>query len=82
MSELTQAPNHLQEWILFYLRERERLGLATKGADLFWPSDVEPLLEMGFVSVEQSHEMPSRQRVISGSTLVSLTEKRRNYFQR
>jgi len=47
-SEPPTPPIRLQGWILFYLLEREKSGHATKGNDLFWPSDVEPLVEVGF----------------------------------
>ena len=82
MAKFPQPPTRLQEWILFYLREREKSGLATKGRDLLFPSDVEPLLEMGFVSIRQSHDIPSGQQVISPSTVVSLTETGKHYFER
>jgi hypothetical protein len=72
----------LQEWVLFYLIERERNGLETKGRDLFWPSDVEPLVEMGLVSLEQSHAIPSLQKSVSASTIVRLTDAGRHYFER
>ena len=82
MSQSPRAPSRLEEWILFYLLQRERLGLTTKGGDLFWSSDVEPLVQMGFVGISQSHDILSRQEIISGSTVVSLTDKGRNYFER
>ena len=75
-------PTRLQEWILFYLLERERSGLVIKGKDLFWPSDVEPLVGMGLVTLSQSHVIPSLQSTISASTVVSLTEAGRHYFER
>jgi hypothetical protein len=81
-SEPPTPPTHLQEWILFYLLEREKSGRATKGNDLFWPSDVEPLVEMGLVALSQSHDVPSLQTKISGSTVVSLTDTGRHYFER
>jgi hypothetical protein len=82
MSELDRAPTRLEEWILFYLLQRERLGLTTKGRDLLWSSDLQSLLQMGYVTIVQSHEIPSRQEVIAASTVVILTDKGRNYFER
>jgi hypothetical protein len=75
-------PTRLQEWILFFLIDREKSGRVTKGRDLFWPSDVEPLVSMGLVAISQSHEIPSLQITISASTVVSLTEAGRHYFER
>ena len=75
-------PTRLQEWILFFLVDRERSGRVTTGRDLFWPSDVEPLVGMGLVTISQSHEIPSLQTTISVSTVVSLTEAGRHYFER
>jgi hypothetical protein len=75
-------PTHLEEWILFYLIERESMGLVTKGKDLLWTSDVEPLIKRGFVIITQSHDVPSLQKSITASTIVSLTEIGRHYFER
>jgi hypothetical protein len=61
MSKLDRAPTRLEEWILFYLLQRERLGLTTKGRDLLWSSDLQSLLQMRYVTIVQSYEIPSRQ---------------------
>jgi hypothetical protein len=82
MSGPNRAPTRLEEWILFYLLQREKLGLTTKGRDLLWSSDLQPLLQMGFVTILQSQDIPSRHEIISASTEVSLTERGRNYFER
>jgi hypothetical protein len=74
--------NRLQEWILFLLIQREKNGQTTKGMDLFWPSDVEPLLDLGMIRLEQTHAIPSLQKKIMVTTIVHLTEKGRNYFER
>jgi hypothetical protein len=74
--------NRLQEWILFYLIDREKRGITTKGRDLFFPSDVEPLLDLGMIEIEQSHEVDSLLKTIMVTTTVRLTEKGRNYFER
>ena len=77
-----KGPDRLQEWVLWYLLERERAGMVTKGRDLFWPSDVEPLVEMGLVSLAQSHNVASLLQKVSATTIVSLTETGRHYFER
>ena len=77
-----KGPDRLHEWVLWYLLEREKAGLVTKGRDLFWPSDVEPLVEMGLVRLTQSHNIPSQQKTVSASTVVSLTETGKHYFER
>jgi hypothetical protein len=74
--------NHLEEWILFFLIQREKLGLETKGHDLFWQRDVIPLAEAGMVELEQSNAIPSLQKEISASTVIRVTDKGRNYFER
>jgi hypothetical protein len=61
MSKLDRAPTRLEEWILFYLLQRERLGLTTKGRDLLWSSDLQSLLQTRYVTIVQSYEIPSRQ---------------------
>jgi hypothetical protein len=75
-------PTRLQEWILFYLLDRENSGRVTKGNDLFWPSDVEPLVDLGLVTLSQSHAVSSLQKTVSASTVISLTESGRHYFER
>ena len=86
----TQTPSpppapltRLQEWILLFLVDREKSGRITKGND-FWllASDVEPLVERGFVTLSQSHVIPSLLNKIMATTVVSLTEKGRYYFER
>jgi hypothetical protein len=77
-----EPPSRLERWILFYLLEREKMGLLTKGNDLLSVSDVEPLVKQGFVSITQSHDVPSLQNSIIASTVVSLTEQGRHYFER
>lgn len=73
----------VEEWVLLFLVDREKCGRVTKGDD-FWllASDVEPLVERGFVALTQQHAIPSMQNTISSSTLVTLTEKGRHYFDR
>ena len=77
-----KGPDRLQEWILWYLLEREKAGLVTTGRDLFWPSDVEPLVELDLVSLTQSHNVASLQRIVSATTVVTLTEAGKHYFER
>jgi phage antirepressor YoqD-like protein len=74
--------NRLQEWILFFLLDREKNGLVTKGRDLFWPTDVQPLVEMGMIEIEQTNVIPSLQKSITASTIVRVTEKGRQYFEK
>ena len=75
--------SRVEEWILLFLVDREKSGRLTTGND-FWllASDVEPLVERGFVHLAQSHAIPSLQNKISASTVVELTEKGRHYFAR
>ena len=82
-SEPPAPLTRLQEWILLFLVDREKSGRITKGND-FWllASDVEPLVERGFVILDQSHAIPSLQNQISASTVVTLTDKGRYYFER
>ena len=77
-----QGPSRLQEWVLWHLLERDRTGQVTKGNDIFWPSDVEPLVEMGLVTLTQTHCIPSLQKTVSGSTVIGLTEAGKHYFER
>jgi hypothetical protein len=77
-----QGPGRVQEWILWYLIERESAGKTTKGNDVFWPQDIEPLVGLGLVSITQTHCVPSLQKTISASTVISLTETGRRYFER
>jgi hypothetical protein len=70
------------EWALFFLIDRERNGLTTKGRDLFWASDVEQLADFELVELEQSNVIPSLQKKIMGTTVIRLTEKGRHYFDR
>ena len=88
MTSMTPSPppqplSRVEEWILLFLVDREKSGRTTKGND-FWllASDVEPLVERGFVSLTQSHVIPSLQNKIMATTVVSLTEKGRHYFER
>jgi hypothetical protein len=74
--------NRLQKWILFYLIDREKRGLTTKGRDLFFRSDAEPLLDLGMIGIEQSHQVESLLKKIMVTTTIRLTEKGRNYFER
>jgi hypothetical protein len=74
------SPTHLEEWILFFLADREKQGLVTKGKDVFWTSDVEPLQELGLIALEQSHAIPSLQNKVMADTTICLTEKGRHYF--
>jgi hypothetical protein len=75
--------SRVEEWILLFLVDREKSGRITKGND-FWllASDVEPLVEREFVALSQSHVIPSLQKKIMPTTVVSLTEKGRHYFER
>jgi hypothetical protein len=77
---LPSQPTRLQEWILFFLLDREKQGLATKGKDVFWTSDVESLQECGFITLEQSNVIPSLQDKIMAATIIRLTEQGRHYF--
>ena len=77
-----KGPDLLQEWVLWYLLQRDKAGLVTTGRDLFWPSDVEPLVEMGLVSLTQSHNVASLQRTVSVTTVVRPTEAGKHYFER
>lgn len=77
-----KGPDRLQEWVLWYLLGRAKAGLVTTGRDLFWPSDVEPLVEMGLVSLTQSHSVASLQRTVSVTTVITLTEAGKHYFER
>ena len=56
--------NRVQEWVLFFLIDRERNGLVTMGRNVLSDLDVEPLVESGFVTLEQTHAV---------STLLALT---------
>ena len=82
-SEPPKPLSRVEEWILLFLVDREKSGRITKGND-FWllASDVEPLVERGFVLLTQSHAIPSLQNKISATTVVSLTEKGSHYFER
>jgi hypothetical protein len=82
--EITDKPSRVQEWILFFLLQREKLGLETIGADLLFPNDHEfqELLDRGLVEIEQLHGVPSLQRHISASTIVRITRKGSEYFVR
>jgi hypothetical protein len=71
----------LQEWILFFLIDREKNGLVTTGRYVFWPSDMMPLEELGFITLEQSHVVPSLQNIIMATTVIHRTEKGRHYFE-
>jgi hypothetical protein len=72
----------VQEWILLFLLDREKSGRITKGNDVWLlASDVEPLVERGFVTLDQSHAIPSLQNQISATTVLNLTEKGRYYFE-
>jgi len=77
-----RGPDRLQEWVLWYLLNREKAGQVTTGRDLFWPSDVEPLVELGLVSLTQSHDVASLQRTVSATTIVRLTVSGKHYFER
>jgi hypothetical protein len=72
--------NRIQEWVLFFLIDRDKNGLVTKGKDVFWPSDVMPLEETGFITIEQSNVIPSLQKSIMATTVIRLTEKGKHYF--
>jgi hypothetical protein len=77
------GPTRTQEWILLFLVDREKSGRTTRGAD-FWllAEDVEPLVEMGLISLTQTHDIPSLQGKISATTVVTLTETGRHYFEK
>jgi hypothetical protein len=77
-----KGPDRLHEWVLWHLLEREKAGLVTRGRDLFWPSDVEPLVAMALVSLTQSHNVASLQQTVSATTIITLTEAGRHYFER
>jgi hypothetical protein len=74
--------SRVQEWVLFYLIEREKNGQITQGKDLLWPEDVEPLVDLGLVKLEQSNVIPSLQKKVMGTTIVQLTSNGRTYFER
>jgi hypothetical protein len=82
--EITGTPSRVQEWILFFLIQREKLSLETRGSDLLFPNDDEfqELIDRGLVEIEQLHCVPSLQRRISASTVVRLTHKGSKYFVR
>jgi hypothetical protein len=77
-----KGPDRLQEWVLWYLLQRDEAGLVTTGRDLLWPSDVESLVEMGLVSLAQSHNVAPLQRTVSATTVVRLTEAGKHYFDK
>ena len=74
--------SRVQEWVVFYLIEREKNGHITKGKDLFWAEDVEPLVDLGLVKLEQSNVIPSLQKKVMGTTVIQLTDDGRTYFER
>jgi hypothetical protein len=82
-SEPPKPLSRVEEWILLFLVDREKSERITRGND-FWllASDVEPLVERGFVLLTQPHAIPSLQNKISATTVVGLTEKGRHYFER
>ena len=75
-------PSRLQEWILFWLIQREANGQKTTGKDVFWASDVESLLAFEMITLEQTHVVPSLQDKIMQTTEIHLTDKGRHYFER
>jgi len=81
--ELMKPISRTEEWILLFLLDREKSGQVTTGND-FWlfADDVEPLAEKGYVSLHQSHAIPSLQNKISPSTIVTLTDIGRWCFER
>ena len=74
--------NRVQEWVLFFLIDRERNGLVTMGRNVLSDLDVEPLVESGFVTLEQTHAVSTLQKNIMATTVIHLTENGRHYFER
>jgi hypothetical protein len=77
-----KSVKRIQEWILFYLVEREKNEQITTGKDLFFAEDVEPLIELGLIRLEQSHAIPSLQNSVMATTIIHLTDSGKYYFER
>jgi acyl-CoA thioester hydrolase len=80
--ENSKVTNCLQEEILFYLIQREQEGKITKGKDLLYSKQVEPLVQLGLIRLEQSHAVPSLENSVMATTVLHLTETGRRYFER